>query len=150
MGWFVFTVDAEPIPQPRARRGAGGNFYTPKDHPVHTFKAMVIKSFKEERPRGWLLIGAFEVGLTLYLPRIARQPNAKKYPRGEVCWGHERVCDTDNVEKATYDALKGFAWVDDKQVCLSHCKKLIQASDLPPCMVVGIRRLSVIPVSEWE
>lgn len=150
MGWLTFTVDHEPIPQPRARKGKGNNFYTPRDHAINTFKGMVLKSFLEARPSGWLLDGPFEVGITLWLPRVPRQPNAKKYEPGEACWGDLRVCDVDNVAKAVLDALKLKAWNDDKQVCLLHTKKLIQATGFQSVTVVGIRRLEGIPVGEWE
>lgn len=89
----TFVVPGPPVPLQRARRGAGGRFYTPRASKVYKDKV------------GWLarqagvrcLKGPVRLTVAVWVPDARRR-------------------DVDNVAKACMDALTGIAWQDDSQV----------------------------------
>ena len=111
---LTFSVDGDPVPQPRPRVTARGGFahaYVPAKHPVHAYRLAVAAAaraagagvhgdpvtveldFVWARPKSHLL-------------KTCLRPSAPALPR----------IDIDNAAKAVLDALNGVAWEDDKQV----------------------------------
>jgi Holliday junction resolvase RusA-like endonuclease len=89
-----FTIEGVPRPKARARRGAGGRWYTP----------MATRAYEEA------------VGIA------ARAPGAREPLRGAVrlcvaLWlPDRRRRDVDNCAKSICDALNGIAYGDDSQI----------------------------------
>lgn len=111
---LTFSVDGDPVPQPRPRVTARGGFahaYVPAKHPVHAYRLAIATAaraagagvhgdpvtveldFVWARPKSHLL-------------KTCLRPSAPALPR----------IDIDNAAKAVLDALNGVAWEDDAQV----------------------------------
>ncbi len=112
---IAFSVDGDPVPQPRARitvRGRHGHAYTPSDHKIHAYRAAIAAAAVEA--------GATPTDaapITLIIDLVFARPkshfrasglreDAPKLPRA----------DCSNVLKGIEDSLNGVAWVDDTQV----------------------------------
>lgn len=103
---YRFTVTGEPVTWKRAKRGEGHSYTDPKDE-AHREKIRAAA-----RNAGVRLPIAGPVSLTLRFYRgNTDDPTA-------LCTG-----DLDNLEKAVKDALKGIAYLDDRQVCDVHKRK---------------------------
>lgn len=111
---IAFSVDGDPVPQPRPRVSTRGGFaraYVPATHAVHGYRAAIAAAARAAgagvhgdpvnvvidlvwaRPRSHMRRG----GLKADAPRLPR-------------------ADLDNTAKAILDALNGVAWDDDAQV----------------------------------
>lgn len=123
-----FTVTGMPQPKQRARKGKGGEFYTPHETVV------------AERELGW----AFRA--------------AARSHRGNPghCYGvivtigvpGARHVDLDNCVKLVMDALNAVAWPDDNQVTRIGAHKLFLPSEQQGFTRVVIHRLpEVMPTS---
>lgn len=135
-----FVVPAVPVAQPRARasfRNGVGRVYTDSKSPVHAFKATVRQAFREKYS-GAPLEGPVGISVVFVLPRPKRLI-WKKRPMPRV--RHTSKPDIDNLKKAVMDALKGLAWRDDCQVCVSRCAKSIASGDEQPSVYVEIGEL---------
>jgi len=112
---ITFTVEGDPVPQPRPRvtvRGKHGHAYTPADHRIHAYRQAVALAAKAA--------GATptdQAPLTLVVDLVFARPkshfrksglreDAPKLPRA----------DCSNCLKGIEDSLNGIAWVDDTQV----------------------------------
>ena len=111
---LTFSVDGNPVPQPRPRVTARGGFahaYVPAKHPVHAYRLAVAAA---ARAAGAGTHGdpvTVELGLVWarpksHLRKAGVKPDAPALPR----------IDIDNAAKAVLDALNGVAWEDDAQV----------------------------------
>ena len=91
---IVFVVEGVPRPKARARRGAGGRWYTPQ-----ATKAYEDAVSMAARAAGALepLRGAVRLCVALWLPDRRRR-------------------DVDNCAKSICDALNGIAYGDDSQI----------------------------------
>jgi len=135
-----FFVDCIPVAQPRQRHTIINDRvhnYTPKGHPVQTFKSLVCFAAKRAY-HGPLLEGPLRVSLLFLLPRPKRLIwKTKPMPRR---WGTCKV-DKDNLEKAFNDSLNGVIWVDDSQICDGCVQKKYAAGSESPGVIVYIETL---------
>ena len=123
-----FRVHAEPVGKgrPRATNKDGWmNNYTPKR--TKEFEDIVryefISQIREEKP-------VFKADTALNARVIIAQTVPRSYPKKlrEKCLAHKVVPtkkpDIDNVLKAVFDALNGFAYEDDKQIVQVYAWKV--------------------------
>lgn len=99
---FAFTVRGPPVPNQRARMGAGGRFYTP--HETRSYrKRVVLDAFAAMATKGLLARGQWPL-------------DAHYSVRLRICPFDHRRMDGDNVLKTVQDACTGLVWKDDSQV----------------------------------
>jgi len=112
---IAFSVDGDPIPQPRARitvRGRHGHAYTPSDHKIHAYRAAVAAAAAEagatptDAAPITLIIDLVFARPKSHFRKSGLREDAPKLPRA----------DCSNVLKGIEDSLNGVAWVDDTQV----------------------------------
>lgn len=146
MNIIRFTVEHEPIAQPRQRHRvvrAGKRVYvqnyTPSDHPVNAFKR-AVRSAAKEAYHGSPLTGPVAVNLTLVFPRPDRL-RWKKRPMPSVY--HTGRPDAENVGKAVLDALTKHLYKDDAQVCSLTIQKWVASGDESPHIRVTIHEAAL-------
>ena len=89
-----FTVEGVPRPKARARRGAGGRWYTPQVTKAYEEAVgMAARTAGARTPYD----GAVRLHIVLWLPDRRRR-------------------DLDNCAKSICDALNGIAYLDDAQI----------------------------------
>jgi Holliday junction resolvase RusA-like endonuclease len=112
---IAFSVDGDPVPQPRARistRGGFGRAYTPSDHKIHAYRAAVAAAASEagatptDAAPITLIIDLVFARPKSHYRKSGLREDAPKLPRA----------DCSNVLKGIEDSLNGVAWVDDTQV----------------------------------
>ena len=112
---IAFSVDGDPVPQPRARitvRGRHGHAYTPSDHKIHAYRAAVAAAAVEagatptDSAPITLIIDLVFARPKSHYRKSGLREDAPKLPRA----------DCSNVLKGIEDSLNGVAWVDDTQV----------------------------------
>jgi Holliday junction resolvase RusA-like endonuclease len=112
---IAFTVEGDPVPQPRARitvRGRHGHAYTPSDHKIHAYRAAVAAAAVEagatptDAAPITLIIDLVFARPKSHFRKSGLREDAPKLPRA----------DCSNVLKGIEDSLNGVAWVDDTQV----------------------------------
>jgi Holliday junction resolvase RusA-like endonuclease len=112
---IAFSVDGDPVPQPRARitvRGRHGHAYTPSDHKIHAYRAAVAAAAVEagatptDAAPITLIIDLVFARPKSHFRKSGLREDAPKLPRA----------DCSNVLKGIEDSLNGVAWVDDTQV----------------------------------
>lgn len=125
-----FVVNGEPTPQPRARRGEDGHWYTPKRK-----RGPSVKDYKLAIGWGFALACKSRplapVGTPVRMTLVLVHTPPKKSERFDMTPVHAAIAegllvpmvaqpDVDNVLKAAVDALKGLAWEDDDQLFDVH------------------------------
>lgn len=139
------TVLGVPVPQPRQRHAVvAGKVrnYTPANHPVQQFKALLQWEARAQGlpPAPW--DGPLVLGVTFYLPRPARLMR-RRDPDGVV--QHTGKPDVDNLVKAVQDALLGLLWRDDSQICEVRARKFYAEKDGRPRVELMVRVLEASP-----
>lgn len=118
---YSFVVPGDPVPQPRPRVSTRGGFaraYVPEDHPVHAYRQAIA-------------MAAVAAGVQQTDQPVEIYVYSKlKRPKSHYCKSGLRSSapllpryDADNVLKAVMDALKGIAYIDDKQAGDVHSHK---------------------------
>lgn len=138
---FQFVVPGIPIAQPRQRHrvvcGHAQN-YTPAKHPVNKFKADTQKAVAKVY-QGPPLEGPLFMEIDFVLPRPGRLTwKTRPMPREP----HTSKPDRDNLMKSLQDALNGFLYVDDSQLCDGPIRKLIAAGNEEPHTRVTVRMIA--------
>jgi Holliday junction resolvase RusA-like endonuclease len=112
---IAFTVEGDPVPQPRARitvRGRHGHAYTPSDHKIHAYRSSIATAAVEagatptDAAPITLIIDLVFARPKSHYRKSGLREDAPKLPRA----------DCSNVLKGIEDSLNGVAWVDDTQV----------------------------------
>ncbi|NBW15410.1 MAG: RusA family crossover junction endodeoxyribonuclease [Caulobacteraceae bacterium] len=114
MSVIVFTVEGDPVPQPRARittRGGYGHAYTPDRHPVHAYRKAIA-------------LAAANAGATpkaepvcVEIEAVFQRPKSHRTKTGvKVTAPAMPRPDCDNIAKSVLDSLTGVAWRDDTLV----------------------------------
>lgn len=101
---ITFTVQGEPVPQPRPRVSTRGGFaraYVPSTHPVHAYRKAIAKEATQagvtryERPIEVCIEATFKRPKS-HLTKRGVKPTAPALPRPDV----------DNIAKAVLDSLQ--------------------------------------------
>lgn len=104
MDAVTFTVEGEPVPQPRPRVSTRSGFaraYVPAKHPVHEFRRRIAQEAlragvrRYETPIDVCIVATFSRPKS-HLTKRGVNPTAPKLPRPDV----------DNLAKACLDALQ--------------------------------------------
>lgn len=112
---IAFSVEGDPVPQPRARitvRGRHGHAYTPSDHKIHAYRAAIAAAAVEA---GATPTDAAPITLIIDLVFARPKSHYRKSGLREDVPKLPRA-DCSNVLKGIEDSLNGVAWVDDTQV----------------------------------
>lgn len=114
---FRLTCHTVPVAQPRQRHGVVNGHvrnWTPKDHPVQTFKAALQMAVSQAKDKPTApLAGPLFVEMYFFLPR-PKGLMRRKDPEGPVPCPAKP--DIDNRVKSVMDALNGLLWRDDSQI----------------------------------
>jgi Holliday junction resolvase RusA-like endonuclease len=101
---ITFTVPGDPVPQPRARittRGKFAHAYTPKKHPVHAYRAGVLRAAIDA---GLLPVSE---PIEVIIDAVFARPKSHMTKRGVKASAPALPrADVDNVAKACLDSLK--------------------------------------------
>jgi Holliday junction resolvase RusA-like endonuclease len=111
---LTFSVDGDPVPQPRPRVAARGKFahaYVPAKHPVHAYRLAIAAAARAAGAGTHGEPVAVDIDFVWgrpksHLRKSGVRPDAPTLPRADI----------DNTAKAVLDALNGVAWEDDCQV----------------------------------
>jgi Holliday junction resolvase RusA-like endonuclease len=110
-----------PVGQPRQRHTKTGRNYTPKDHPVQSFRACVGYTVTQEW-QGGLWEGGVKLDVVAWFPR----PKNKQWKsKLQVAYWHTSKPDADNILKAIQDALTHVLWNDDAQIVSATVSKCV-------------------------
>ncbi|NBW15346.1 MAG: RusA family crossover junction endodeoxyribonuclease [Caulobacteraceae bacterium] len=110
-----FTVEGDPVPQPRPRitvRGRHGHAYTPGDHKIHAYRAAIAAAAVEagatptDAAPITLIVDLVFARPKSHFRKSGLRDDAPKLPRA----------DCSNCLKGIEDSLNGVAWADDTQV----------------------------------
>lgn len=115
---FSFCVEGPPVPWKRAIPYALGRAI--KDERTRAYQRLIATVASLRVPPGWRKDGGFAVDVLVFL---------KSTRRG----------DKDNYEKNVLDALKGIAYVDDRQVDDGRTQKILDKAR--PRVEVTVRRV---------
>jgi crossover junction endodeoxyribonuclease RusA len=118
---LAFVVPGKPQPKERARRGAGGRWYTPSATRKYEMGVAVLALAARANARPWSLAGAFALTALVVMP--------DRRPR-----------DLDNVIKSLKDGCNGVVWEDDSQVVEVSARMEVDPSS--PRVEVVVRRLT--------
>ena len=110
---LTFSVDGDPVPQPRPRVSTRGGFaraYVPKGHAVHAYRkavqmAAIDAGLRKQAAPVQVIIDAVFARPKSHMTRKGVKPDAPALPRPDV----------DNIAKAVLDAI-GPILGDDTQV----------------------------------
>jgi Holliday junction resolvase RusA-like endonuclease len=138
---WTLTVPGLPVAQPRHRATQGGRLYLPTSHPVHAYKAAVIRECQDRGPTE-PLTGAVRVVLRFAFPRPSSHYGSGRNAgalRGQAPLHYVQKPDLDNLTKAAMDALtQAGAWRDDAQVVQVNAAKAWADHDQMPHTTIRI------------
>lgn len=126
---FAFTVYDKPVPQarPRFARLAGGGFrtYIPSKDQNSRFNIRgafllcpEVLVYESATTQFQPLTGPLRISVTAWVPMPKNIPKKRRltaYPTSRP--------DLDNYTKTVWDALQGYAFVDDKQIVTDENRK---------------------------
>lgn len=117
---LVFTIPGKPVPKQRARKGAGGRWYTPKETTsyerlVHLRAIDARQRYQHETRDVWPL-------------------NARYRIEALATWGDRRSRDLDNLLKSLCDGGNGALWKDDSQIDRKEIGRTLPSKS-PRCVV---------------
>lgn len=139
MNGISFKVMGAPVPKGRPRFRAVGKFvqtYTPKK--TLDAEKEIRKAFEEQNPTFRVpLNGPISLSIRFLMPIPASI--SKKQKETLKLKPHLKKPDTDNLVKTICDALNGYVWNDDSQICCIHAEKYYQLE--VPCTIVIIEQL---------
>lgn len=121
------TIPGTPVPKARARKGAGGRWYTPE---ATASQEASIRQYVS----GWMLATRVK---PIEGPIIVEVHSMFSRPSGNKTQMHTQRPDWDNLGKVT-DALNGVAWNDDCQVVCGLSQK---GWAVTPCVRIIIYRV---------
>jgi Holliday junction resolvase RusA-like endonuclease len=144
------TVWAKPEPQRRARHTVKGAIHRTYPHPRDVVYRVFIREayiaeFGEEV--------MFPKGVVLAASLIAHVPcpasiSLRRRRLGQAGWPQGRDGDLDNIEKAVWDALQGYAFWNDKQVVMHrepymvlYAFNQLTGADTPPHLWIRLEEL---------
>jgi Holliday junction resolvase RusA-like endonuclease len=130
---MTFTIDREPVPKARPRFYQG-HAITPSR--TKAYEAAVRRHYLAAS--GKLHEGAIRIDITFYMPIPKSRSKKDKKLMLEGRIRPQGRPDIDNLEKAVWDALNGYAWTDDARIVESSAKKLYAEHS---CSVVTIEEL---------
>jgi Holliday junction resolvase RusA-like endonuclease len=152
---LVIRIPGEPFAQPRARAAVVAGraiIYDPKAAKTWKNQAREVMLHMTGLPGtlpGTGRPGAFGLAaqptsgpVVLRVTAVFTCPKSdhrKREPLGRR-W-HTKKPDADNVLKAVKDAAKGVLWLDDSQVALETCTKIIAAQGEAPYILLRVREL---------
>ncbi len=116
---ITFTVEGVPRPKARARRGKGGQWYTPQS--TRAYEEAVGWAARDAGIRNPYQ-GAVRLEITLWLPDRRRR-------------------DVDNCAKSICDGLNGIAWEGDAQVAQLTVERRLDSR--PPRTEISLEALTV-------
>lgn len=127
----TFTVNGQPVPQPRPKVSTVGGFgraYVPTRHPIHAYRQAVALTAKASgvTPAD----GAVVVQIDCVFARPPSHLNKAGVPRSSAP-PFPPKCDWDNLGKGVCDALVGIAFHDDEQIIDGRCTKRYAAKGEP-------------------
>lgn len=138
MAIIEFTVEHEPVGQPRHRVGTIGGksrLYLPSRHPIHAFKRVIKQAYGKRKH----LLGPLKIVVNAWFPR----PKSKIWKRLPMtAYFHESKPDCDNVLKAVLDALNKVAWNDDAQISVATVRKYVCSGSEVSRVEILIKELS--------
>lgn len=119
---ITFTVEGDPVAQPRPRISTAGGFgraYVPSGHGIHAYKLQVQAAARQvfRQP----LAGAVEISVAFELARPPSHWCKRGLSSSAPAWPGKP--DWDNLSKAVCDALNGLAYHDDAQIVRSTVEK---------------------------
>ncbi len=127
-----FTVPGPPQGKARPRLGKGRT-YTPQK--TREYEELVRACFRAKAPGILPSTGKISLEMEIYMPipRSASKTVREKMLSGEI--RPFKKPDSDNVEKAVWDALNGLAYFDDAQIVHNVTEKWYATV---PCVVVTV------------
>ena len=165
-----FTVPGEPPTKERHRHFFNGkaflaSFYTQRpDRNRSTFVAFIrkyIRAHPSERnksntklirlstpKRETLHDGPIMIKITAYMSIPSSDPQWKKEAKAEGYLRPIKKPDSDNIEKAIWDALSGHVWTDDSRIIDNRC--ILFYSDKPRTDVTIHLYREVASFKEWK
>lgn len=131
-----FIVPAVPVPQPRARataiNGRARMYEAKRSHPIHDFKASVRMAAVAVH-RGAPIEGPIRLFARFVLPRPKNTPKKDRDRKP-----HTKRGDVDNFLKAVMDALNEVLWLDDAQIYLAECRKMVASANESPHVEIRV------------
>lgn len=103
-----FKIEGPIMGWKRPAKGRGSQSYDPPEQVAYKYMVGTICKTWMMRRRVPLLRGPVAFGVQVFYPHPEKK--TRQYFK-------ESVPDLDNIVKNIKDALKGIAWVDDRQVC---------------------------------
>lgn len=107
----TFTIDGNPVPQPRPRVSTRGGFaraYVPASHPIHAYRAAIVAAARTARAK---YTGAVRLEVAGVWERPASHWRKDGLKADAPRWPS---ADGDNVAKGVSDALTDAGvWADD-------------------------------------
>ncbi len=138
---ITFTVETEPVAQPRPKVSTRGGFaraYVAAKHPVHQYRQNIALAAKFALVGHEMAIGAVKLQIEFVMPRPKAYTWKKRVmPRMPDI----RKPDWENLAKSVCDAMSGIVYRDDSQIVNASVLKVIAAGGEKPHTKIFV---------EWE